>query len=88
MGAENLIPNLIVHEFEDLLFSKPERSSYCGLSNRAIQRLCDIRAEVESPKYINNSPHTAPSKRILKIYPEYRKLVDGYNIAKDIALIR
>ena len=34
----------------------------------------------------NNNPNTAPSKRILAIYPTYTKPLDGYNIAKDIGI--
>lgn len=86
VGVNNLLPNLMVHEFEALLFSKPECFSYCGLSNRAIQQLCFIRDKFDSPEHINNSPNTAPSKRILAIHPTYIKPLDGYNIAKDIGI--
>lgn len=86
IGAPNLIPNLMVHEFEALLFSKPECFSYCGLNERAIRQLCSIRDEFDSPEHINNNPNTAPSKRILAIYSTYTKPLDGYNIAKDIGI--
>lgn len=86
IGLPNLLPNLMMHEFEALLFSKPEYFSYCGLSRSAIRQLCSIREEFESPEHINNSPNTAPSKRILAIYPTYAKRLDGYNIAKDIGI--
>jgi Domain of unknown function (DUF4276) len=29
------------------------------------------------PELVNDGPDTAPSKRILKAYPTYRKVVDG-----------
>ncbi len=86
VGADNLIPNLMVHEFEALLFSKLECFSYCGLKERAIKQLVEIRNKAESPEHINNHPETAPSKRILSIYPSYVKPLDGYNIAKDIGI--
>ncbi len=86
IGVANLIPNLMVHEFESLLFSKPECFCYCGLDGRAIRQLCSIRDEFDSPEHINNSPNTAPSKRILAIHPTYSKPLDGYNIAKDIGI--
>ena len=86
IGVANLLPNLIVHEFEALLFSKPECFSYCGLSDRAIGQLGTIRDRFDSPEHINNSPNTAPSKRILAIHPAYIKPLDGYNIAKDIGI--
>lgn len=86
IGVTNLLPNLIVHEFEALLFSKPECFSYCGLSDRAIRQLGTIRDSFDSPEHINNSPNTAPSKRILTIHPAYIKPLDGYNIARDIGI--
>ena len=86
IGVPNLLPNLMIHEFEALLFSNPECFSYCGLNERAIRQLCSIRKEFDSPEHINNSPNTAPSKRILAIHPTYSKPLDGYNIAKDIGI--
>lgn len=86
IGADNLIPNLMLHEFEALLFSRPECFSYCGLRKSDIKALCDIRSNVETPEHINNDPNTAPSKRILSLYPKYSKIIDGFNIAQDIGL--
>lgn len=86
IGVSNLLPNLMLHEFEALLFSKPECFSYCGLGERAIRQLCSIRNGFDSPEHINNDPSTAPSKRILAIHPTYTKPLDGYNIAKDIGI--
>lgn len=88
IGMGNLLPNLLLHEFEALLFSQPECFSYCGLSLRELQKLCDIRTNADTPENINNNPNTAPSKRILNIYPSYSKPLDGYNIAKDIGLYK
>ena len=86
IGAANLIPNLMLHEFEALLFSNPECFSYCNLPARTISQLCEIRAGAETPEHINNDPNTAPSKRILSLYPGYNKVLDGFNIAQDIGI--
>lgn len=86
IGLDNLLPNIIMHEFEALLFSKPECFEYCELPKGDIKKLCDMRVDAETPEHINNSPNTAPSKRILAVYPEYSKVIDGYNIAFDIGL--
>lgn len=86
IGAKNLMPNLMLHEFEALLFSNPECFAYCGLSQKIINHLCDIRANAATPEHINNGRNTAPSKRILSLYPSYSKVLDGYNIAKDIGI--
>lgn len=88
IALNNFIPNLLLHEFEGLLFSKPECFAYCGITEQKIKELCEIRRQAETPEHINNSPETAPSKRILKIYPQYCKPIDGYNIALDIGIHR
>ena len=42
--------------------------------------------EFESPEHVNNSEQTAPSKRILSIYPAYQKVSDGTMIAENIGI--
>lgn len=88
VDRENLMPNLMLHEFEALLFSEPECFSYCGLSERKLAELKAIRQMSETPEHIDNGPSTAPSKRILSLYPEYIKPLDGINVAQDIGLDR
>ena len=39
-----------------------------------------------NPELINNSPNTAPSKRILKVIPAYDKTVTGVEILRKISL--
>ena len=88
VGERNFLPNLVLHEFEALLFSKPECFSYCIHSKKSVAELCAIREAYRSPEHINNNKNTAPSKRILQIYPQYNKILDGYNIAKDIGIAK
>jgi hypothetical protein len=59
-----------------------------SIIKKKLSDLCksDTSAIVATPEHINNNPNTAPSKRILKIYPEYNKVLDGYNIAKFIGI--
>ena len=82
----NFIPNILMHEFEGLLFSSPVAFSYCNLSTDILDQMREIRNEFESPEHINDGINTAPSKRILALYPAYNKVADGVNIAKDIGL--
>lgn len=86
MGEDTFHPNLLLHEYEALLFSKVEAFSYCDLSEREIHALREIGEQFPTPEHINNNPNTSPSKRIQAIYPGYNKVLDGYNIAKDIGL--
>lgn len=82
----NFIPNLLVHEFEALLFSEPQKFSDWLDEQAPVAKLEAIKETFESPEHINNSPHTAPSKRILALIPEYRKTLHGPLIAEDIGL--
>ena len=46
----------------------------------------DIRNKFDTPEDINDSPDTAPSKRIRKIVGSYDKVAEGLLIAADIGL--
>ncbi len=82
----NFIPNLLVHEFEALLFTNPEKFSFWGGDGQVIEQLIRVAADYETPEDINDSPLTAPSKRILKAMPDYQKPLHGALIAYDIGL--
>lgn len=88
INESNFLPNLVMHEYEALLFSDVQAFSYCALSDRQLSELKSIQQAYPTPEHINNSPNTAPSKRILQIYADYDKVLDGYNIAQNIGLER
>ena len=86
-GQRNLIVNLIVHEFEGLLFSNI--SAFEGEANaddKTLMELANIKNSFPTPEHINDSETTAPSKRILKLLPEYSKTLNGIPIAKRIGI--
>ena len=86
----NLFANLIVHEFEGLLFSKTSEFEGTGTSpgarKREITRLQEIKAAFSTPEHINNSYDTAPSRRIESIVAGYQKTSDGTQIASRIGI--
>ena len=84
IGRTNLIANIMVHEFEALLFS--DVNAFDPPYQRAIPKLMKIKDEFKNPERINNSRDTAPSKRIFTIIPEYRKVADGIIIAERIGI--
>ena len=86
IDAPNFIPNLMLHEFEALLFSAPEKIAEWLDDQALLAPMAAIRAAFATPEHINNSPQTAPSKRILTLVPNYKKTVDGPLIAEDIGL--
>lgn len=82
---KNFIPNLLVHEFEGLLYSNPK--AFSGwFENSAVSILEAQRNAFISPEHINDSPITAPSKRIIACCGGYEKPLHGCLIAIDIGL--
>jgi Domain of unknown function (DUF4276) len=85
-----VLPYLQMHEFEGLLFTDPQAFEWVqdGWSAAVKQALQAVMQAFPSPEDINNSQETAPSKRILKIFPDgaYSKLEHGPLIAKAITL--
>lgn len=86
IDESNFIPNLLLHEFEALLFSAPAKFAEWLDDGKPVAELEAIRAAFDSPEHINNSPQTAPSKRILALVPIYKKTLHGPLIAEDIGL--
>jgi hypothetical protein len=85
-----VLPYVQMHEFEGLLFADPAAFDWVqdGWSDEVHQALNDVASAFESPEHINDSPETAPSKRILKIFPEgaYSKTEHGPLIAESIGI--
>lgn len=80
------VPYIQMHEFEGLLFSDPERSADAIGQAAIAARLRAIRDQFETPEHINDSPQTAPSKRILALYDAFDKPRHGAIAAKRIGL--
>lgn len=83
------IPYIQPHEFEALLFADVSKFAleFPGRAT-AIANLEAVAAEFLTPEHIDDDPATAPSKRILKELPDYRKAAAGPIIAGAIGLPR
>lgn len=82
---ERLIPYIQMYEFEGLLFSSPSIMSAVLQEEKIEPWAKNILDQFNgNPELINNSPETAPSRR-LAITP-YRKTTHGPNIAKEIGI--
>ena len=79
-------PYLMIHEFEALLFSKPEEISRALNEPAALSQLEHVRASFLTPEEIDENPESAPSKRIIEIARGYRKAVHGPIVAQRIGL--
>ena len=80
------VPYVMMHEFEALLFSD------CVQFGRGIGRpdlaasFQGVRDQFESPEEIDDSPETAPSKRVESLVAGYQKPLSGILAALEIGL--
>jgi hypothetical protein len=84
--ARRFVPFVVMHEFEGLLFSD------CASFSRGIFRpdlelsLRGIRGQFATPEEINDSPDTAPSKRVKNLVLGYEKPFLGVLAVIEIGL--
>jgi len=84
----NFIPYVQLHEFESLLLVDPDR--LLGMypdGKSGVRRLKEDIGNA-NPEEVNESYHTAPSKRIIKYLPDYegQKAQVGPLVAEDIGI--
>ncbi|MBC2709447.1 MAG: DUF4276 family protein [Desulfosarcina sp.] len=80
------VPFVMMHEFEGMLFSDCERFGQ-GIGRPDLSAAFQaIRDEFATPEEINDSPVTAPSKRVLQLMPGYEKPLLGPLAALEIGL--
>jgi len=90
MGAgfnpARFVPYVMMHEFEGLLFSDCERFA-AGIGRPDLAPTFQaIRDAFNSPEEIDDSPVTAPSKRVEGLFSGYQKPVLGTLAARAIGL--
>lgn len=80
------VPYVVMHEFEGLLFSDCERFGHGIGRPDLISELRAIRSAFDTPEEINDSPTTAPSKRLIDLVPDYEKPLLGTLAVLEIGL--
>lgn len=90
MGADSkqnrFAPYVMMHEFEGLLFSDaPKLGQGIGKPDLS-PKFQAIRDQFATPEEINDSPLTAPSKRIMNLFPGYEKPLMGTLAVLEIGL--
>lgn len=86
IASPRFYPHLQVHEFEAFLFVAPERTAMLFPEKDLTKQIQKIREAFPTPEDINDSPQTAPSKRILELYPNYDKPLYGPLAVLEIGL--
>lgn len=80
------VPYVMMHEFEGLLFSDTTRFGQ-GIGRPDLSpKFQAIRNQFATPEEINDSPVTAPSKRIINLVPGYEKPLMGTLAVLEIGL--
>lgn len=85
-NSSRFVPFVVMHEFEGLLFSDCLRFGKGIGRTDLVAQLQNIRDAFSSPEEINDSPETAPSKRVEALIPGYQKPLMGTLAALEIGL--
>jgi hypothetical protein len=89
IGDPRFIPYIQLHEFEAMLFCKPDVfATYFEDAEKGTCVLHSIAEQFANPEFIDDGPHTAPSKRIIGVFPGYEgaKATAGPILADSIGL--
>jgi len=87
IGEARFVPFLTLHEFEGLLFASPPSMAAALPGGQYLEgKFQAIRQQFSRPEEIDDSPATAPHKRIMDLYPQYRKALHGPLIAARTGL--
>ncbi len=78
-------PYIQLHEFETVLFSS-DKGFNTYYDDSVNHKIHEIIASYPNPEDINSTPEGAPSKRILKIIPDFDKVTNGIIIALEIGM--
>ena len=85
-AMRRFIPFIQMYEFEALLFSSP-RAFAEGIDRPELEgRFRQIKDNFDTPEHINDSPQSAPSKRIIELVRGYEKPIMGSLAAIEIGM--
>jgi Domain of unknown function (DUF4276) len=84
--ALRFLPFVVMHEFEGLLFSDCVMFAEAIARQDLAQSFQDIRQQFATPEEINDSPVTAPSKRVEELVSGYEKPLFGTLAALKMGL--
>jgi hypothetical protein len=86
IGHSRFLPYLQLHEFEALVFVSTEATAAALLQENKKEQMDRIKRQYNSVEEIDDSPNTAPSKRLAELFPGYDKPRHGPLIVKRTGL--
>ena len=88
-NQSRVLPYVQQYEFEGLLFSDVSAfQKLPAVSLDVVEELKNVRLRYRTPEDINDGTTSAPSKRLIRLIPRYKKAVDGPIVAQAIGLIQ
>ena len=83
---KRFLPNLVLHEIDAWVLADCGRlGQVLGDSGPAAELERIVQRE-SGPEMVNDGTDTAPSKRIIRAYPQYTKTIDGPLVIADAGL--
>lgn len=86
ISDRRFIPNLVLHETESWVFAAAQQLGEWLDEPALAAELQKQVDEAGGPELVNDGHDTAPSKRLLKVYPAYNKTQDGPNSISDLGV--
>ena len=87
LDERKILPYIQMYEFEGLLFSDVAAfGNALGATSQIVEQLTTVRSQFPTPEDINDSPTTAPGKRIAQAIAGYDKVVAGSLVSLETGL--
>jgi hypothetical protein len=86
IGDQRFLPHLVLHEIEAWVLAGCSVLGEVMGDPTGATDLLRMVAQESSPELVNDGATTAPSKRILGAYPNYRKTIDGPLVIAETGL--
>lgn len=87
IGSRRFLPHIVLHEFETWVIGAATRTDRVLGDPVIAERLkAEARQFGDDVELIDDSPKTAPSKRVLRCWPGYQKSIDGVAVIQEVGL--
>jgi hypothetical protein len=71
------VPHVVLHEFEAWVYTAPMQCTWVFDREETPRAMEAIREQAGGPELIDDGNQTAPSKRLLALWPSYEKTLHG-----------
>jgi hypothetical protein len=86
INDRRFLPHLTLHEIETWVLADCIRLGEVMGDRASAMELLGMVKQEPTPEFIDDGPATAPSKRILNAFPDFKKTIDGPLVIADAGL--